>query len=223
MIDDPKPAEPGAHGGGMRQELMASLDSLLDLLRAVTKGELQQRATVDYPETHPVGALAVSANTMIDALVEAKKHSEEYSADLAERLATIERQEQAIQELSTPVIEVWPGVLCVPVIGSLSDSRATLMTRTLLATIVQKKSPLTIIDITGVDSMDARAADNFIRMARSVRLLGAKCVISGVHPNIARTLVRLGIDLAGIQSFRTTREALRTHVRAKKPRKHQQR
>jgi rsbT co-antagonist protein RsbR len=180
----------------------------------VTNGELHHRADVVYPETHPVGALALSANSMIEALAQAKKHSEEYSTNLSERIAIIEQQEAAIQELSTPVIEVWPGVLCVPVIGRLHDARATLMTRTLLAAIVQKKAPLTIIDITGVDTMDARAVDNFVRMARSVRLLGAKCVVSGIHPNIARTIVRLGIDLAGIQSFRTTREALRTYVRS---------
>jgi rsbT co-antagonist protein RsbR len=209
--------------GSMRSELMASLDQLLTLLKAVTMGELEHRASVAFPESHPVGALASSANSMIEALVEAKKHSEEYSADLAERIATIERQDQAIQELSTPVIEVWPGVLCVPVIGALHDARATLMTRTLLATIVHKKAPLTIIDITGVETMDARAADNFVRMARSVRLLGARCVVSGVHPNIARTIVRLGIELAGIQSFRTTREALRAHVLSTKRRRRRRR
>jgi rsbT co-antagonist protein RsbR len=62
--------------------------------------------------------------------------------------------------------------------------------------------------------MDTRAADNFMRMARSVRLLGAKCVLSGVHPNIARTIVKLGIDLSGIECFRSMREALRVFVKA---------
>lgn len=87
------------------------------------------------------------------------------------------------------------------------------MTRTLLATVVEKKTPLVIIDITGIEVMDTRASDNFVRMARSVRLLGAKCVLSGVHPNIARTIVQLGVDLSGIESYRSTREALLRFVK----------
>ena len=182
--------------GTTSAELFASLDGLRSVIRAVAAGETSRLLEIQFPESHPVGALTLSINAMMEALDESRKHSESYS-----------------RELSTPIIEVWPGVLCAPIIGVLDSVRATEMTRTLLATIVQKKTPLVIIDVTGIDVMDTRASDNFVRMARSVRLLGAKCVLSGVHPNIARTIVHLGIDLSGIESYRSMRDALYRYVR----------
>jgi rsbT co-antagonist protein RsbR len=208
------PPAPGATAG----ELFASLDTLTSVIRAVAGGG--QSAPLlegSYPESHPVGALTQSINSMLAALDESRRASDAYSRELAEKIETIERQRDAIRELSTPIIEVWPGVLCAPIIGVLDGTRATEMTRTLLATIVQKKTPVVIIDITGVEVMDTRASDNFIRMARSVRLLGAKCVLSGVHPNIARTIIQLGIDLSGIESYRSLREVLRKYVRSTTP------
>ena len=202
--------------GQMKAELLGSLGELLKALEAVSAGDLSHRLIVRYPESHPAGALTVSINTMIDALREAKSQSAAYSQELAEQLATIERQQAAIQELSTPIIEVWPGVLCVPIIGVLDSARAGELTGTLLGTITEKKAPYTIIDITGIEVMDTRTADHFIRMARSVRLLGAKCVLSGIRPNIARTIVHMGVDLSGVACYRTMREALRTYVTATK-------
>lgn len=199
----------------IKAELLGSVDELLSLLKAVTEGDLTRRLDVRYPDTHPVGALAMSINAMIDALKEARTQSTEYSTRLAEQVATIGRQQAAIQELSTPVIEVWTGALCVPIVGVLDSARATDLTGTLLHTIVQKKSPFTIIDITGIEVMDTSTADHFIRMARSVGLLGAKCVLSGIRPNIARTMVHMGIDLTGIESYRTMREALRSYVQSR--------
>lgn len=200
-------------GGTMSGELFASLDKLRSVILAVAGGESPRLLDVDYPETHPVGALTSSLNTMMQALDESRRQSSISLTELSEKIETIERQQAAIQELSTPIIEVWPGVLCAPIIGVLDSSRATEMTRTLLATVVEKKTPLVIIDITGIEVMDTRASDNFVRMARSVRLLGAKCVLSGVHPNIARTIVQLGVDLSGIESYRSTREALLRFVK----------
>jgi rsbT co-antagonist protein RsbR len=86
------------------------------------------------------------------------------------------------------------------------------MTSALLNAVVEKKATFAIIDITGIDAMDTGATDHFLRMARAVRLLGADCVLSGVNPNVARTVVHMGIDLAGIQTHRTLREALQSHV-----------
>ena len=199
----------------VRAEVLASVDELLSMLKAVSAGDLTRRLDVKYPDTHPVGALAMSINAMIDALQEARTQSTEYSDRLADQVATIERQQAAIQELSTPVIEVWTGALCVPIVGVLDSARATDLTSTLLHTITQKKAPFTIIDITGIEVMDTSTADHFIRMARSVGLLGAKCVLSGIRPNIARTIVHMGIDLTGIESYRTMREALKSYVQSR--------
>jgi rsbT co-antagonist protein RsbR len=208
-------SETTPEAAGIRSELLSSLDEVLLVLQDVANGELTRRLEVKFPESHPVGALTVGINSMIDALQEARAESERTLEELTEQITTIERQNTAIQELSTPIIEVWTGVLCIPVIGVLDSARATEMTRALLEAIVQKKAPGVIIDITGIDTMDTRAADNFVRMARSVRLLGAKCILSGVHPTIARTVVQLGIDLSGIESYRTMKDALRNYLRSR--------
>jgi rsbT co-antagonist protein RsbR len=213
MTDRESDGTSTVEGGTMSRELFASLDKLRSVILAVAGGESPRLLDVDYPETHPVGALTSSLNTMMQALDESRRQSSISLGELSEKIETIEKQQAAIQELSTPIIEVWPGVLCAPIIGVLDSSRATEMTRTLLATVVEKKTPLVIIDITGIEVMDTRASDNFVRMARSVRLLGAKCVLSGVHPNIARTIVQLGVDLSGIESYRSTREALLRFVK----------
>lgn len=208
-------SESSSHNGSVvEHELLGSFDDLLRVLRTITSGQLPDALELRYPDSHPVGALTSSINTMLEALRAARKRSDDYSRELADQIETIERQRAAIQELSTPIIEVWTGVLCAPIIGALDSGRATDMTEALLTAIVQKKTPWVIIDITGVDTMDTRAADNFVRMARSVRLLGAKCVLSGVHPNIARAIVQLGVDLSGIESYRTMREALRGCVQS---------
>jgi rsbT co-antagonist protein RsbR len=196
----------------VKGELLASLDGLLSVLRAIAAGDLTPHLEVPYPDSHPVGALALSINEMVSALREAQARSANYSQELKEKIETIERQHAAIQELSMPIIEIWTGVLCVPIIGVLDSSRAAEMTGTLLNAIVEKRAPLAILDITGIDVMDTRTADHFIRMARSVRLLGARCALSGVRPNIARMIVQMGIDLSGIDSYRSMREALRSYV-----------
>lgn len=104
------------------------------------------------------------------------------------------------------------GVLCVPVIGVMDSVRTSEMTSTLLSAIVQKQAKFTIVDITGIEVMDTRVVDHFLRMARAVRMLGARCVLSGVHPNISQTIVHMGIDMSAIETHRTIREALRHHV-----------
>jgi hypothetical protein len=77
----------------------------------------------------------------------------------------------------------------------------------------------TIIDITGIEAMDTRATDHFLRMARSVRLLGAECVLSGINPNVARSIVHMGVDLSGIGTYRSLRDALQAYVRRQQKQK----
>jgi rsbT co-antagonist protein RsbR len=136
-----------------------------------------------------------------------------YERELEAQLSTIEKQRAAIKELSTPMIEVWAGVLCVPIVGVIDSSRAAEMTSALLSAVVEKKVRFTIIDITGIDAMDTRATDHFLRMARSVRLLGAECVLSGINPNVARSIIHMGVELSGIQTYRSLRDALQHHVK----------
>ena len=201
----------GAEAGGAPQlvsDLLANISRLLELLLRVGTGEAVEKLEQRYPDSHPVGALTASLNELITSLSEARARSQGYVRELQDKLHAIEVQEAAIADLSTPILEVWDGVLCMPIVGIMDSMRATDMARTLLSTIIQCKARLVVLDITGIQVMDTRAVDHFLRTARAVRLLGARCVLSGVHPNVSQTIVHMGMDLKGIETHRSMREAL---------------
>jgi rsbT co-antagonist protein RsbR len=156
-----------------------------------------------------LGQLRIIKDDLQNALVRAESSNRELEA----KLETIERQQAAIRELSTPLIEVWSGVLCLPVVGIVDSVRSAEMTEALLEAIVDKQARIAIIDITGIDAMDTKTADHFIKMAKSVRLLGSECILSGINPAIAQTLTHIGVDLAGIRTMRNLRDALQAFLR----------
>ncbi|MDO9360923.1 MAG: STAS domain-containing protein [Polaromonas sp.] len=120
----------------------------------------------------------------------------------------INRQQQELLELSTPVIKLWDGVLAVPMIGTLDSSRTQLVMESLLQRIVETESTLAIIDITGVPTVDTLVAQHLLKTVTAIRLMGADCIISGIRPQIAQTIVHLGIDLQGVTSKATLADAL---------------
>jgi PAS domain S-box-containing protein len=127
--------------------------------------------------------------------------------DLTERRQTEERirqQTREILELSTPVMQMWKGVVVAPLIGTLDSQRTQQFMERLLSRIVESNSPLALVDIMGVPTIDTQTAQHLIETISAVRLLGAQVVLTGVRPAIAQTLVHLGIDLSGI----TTRSSL---------------
>ncbi len=195
------------------EQLKHYVREFFTVLRAVDAGELEARVPTPFGESEPMTALAITVNAIIERLSLVRNETQRYERELEEQLETIEKQRAAIKELSTPMIEVWAGVLCVPIVGVIDSSRAAEMTSALLAAIVEKKVRFTIIDITGIEAMDTRATDHFLRMARSVRLLGADCVLSGINPNVARSIVHMGVELNGIQTYRSLRDALQHHVK----------
>lgn len=200
---------PAAPISALRRDLEDSLGPILEMLRHVSQGDLSQRLDLQFPDDHPAGALANSVNSMTEALSRAREESAASLEEITQRLELIERQREAIETLSVPVIEVWSGVLCVPIVGILDSGRAADITQALMNAIIRQKGRYAIIDLTGIEIMDTTSADHFLRMARSVTLLGAKCALSGIHPNIARTIIHMGLDLGGLKSFRTMREALK--------------
>jgi rsbT co-antagonist protein RsbR len=149
-------------------------------------------------------------------LAQAKHVEEERTRELTEKLATIEQQRSAIRELSTPIMEVWNGILCLPIIGIMDTTRSADMTDALLRGVVGTRARAVIIDITGIEVMDTQTADHFIRMAKAVRLLGAECVLTGINPQIAQTVIHMGVDMSDVVSHRSLRDALQffiTHTR----------
>jgi len=109
----------------------------------------------------------------------------------------IRQQSREIMELSTPVMQVWQGVVAVPLIGSLDSQRTQQFMERLLERIVETNSPVALVDIMGVPTIDTQTAQHLIETITAVRLLGAQVVLTGVRPAIAQTLVHLGVDLSG--------------------------
>lgn len=137
--------------------------------------------------------------------VTARKRTE---ATLREQIETIQRQHEAIRELSAPIIEVWDGVLTVPVLGTLDRDRAAALMDALLAAVARTHCRRAIIDLTGVAAMDEATAEHLIRLVRAVQLLGAQGIVVGIQPQVARAIVSLGVELTSITTLANLREAL---------------
>jgi rsbT co-antagonist protein RsbR len=116
---------------------------------------------------------------------------------------TIRRQQEELLELSTPVDKLWDGVLALPVIGTLDSARTQVVMESLLQAIVQTNSRVAIIDITGVPTVDTVVAQHLLKTVTAARLMGADCIISGVRPQIAQTIVHLGINLSDVTTKAT--------------------
>jgi len=110
----------------------------------------------------------------------------------------ISRQQQELLELSTPVVKLWDGILALPIIGTLDSARTQVVMENLLQTVVATNSKYAIIDITGVPTVDTLVAQHLLKMITAARLMGAECIISGVRPQIAQTIVHLGINLEDV-------------------------
>ncbi|MDI1476890.1 STAS domain-containing protein [Polyangium sp. y55x31] len=135
---------------------------------------------------------------------------------LEEQLTLIQSQQQAIIGLSSPVIEVWQGVLVVPLIGSIDQARASVLLERLLTEVVGRQSSAVILDLTGVDTVDAEAAQHLSNVMRSVELVGATGLLSGIGPSVAKTMVDLGVDMQSRRTYPTLAEALRRLIGARK-------
>lgn len=126
------------------------------------------------------------------------------------REEVIARQQEDMLELSTPVVKIWDGVVALPLIGTLDSARTGVVMETLLQRIVETGSEVAIIDITGVPTVDTLVAQHLLKTVSAARLMGADCIISGIRPQIAQTMVHLQIDLSGVTTKATMAEALRT-------------
>lgn len=194
------------------QHILESVADALLALSNVGLGDYSTRLELEEGDTSPLASLYAGINDMIAALGKEQEKNKQYQEELEGKLATIERQRIAIQELSTPIMEVWDGVLCVPVVGLMDTARSSEMTSTLLRAVVEKSAKCAIIDITGIDVMDTRTVDHFVRMAKAVRLLGSECVLTGMNPHIAQTVVHMGLDLSNVVTRRNLRDALQQYV-----------
>ena len=125
------------------------------------------------------------------------------------REAVIARQQQELMEQSTPVVKLWEGILAMPLIGTLDSTRTQVVMESLLQQIVESEATIAIIDITGVPTVDTLVAQHLLKTVAAARLMGADCIISGIRPRIAQTIVQLGVDLNDVTTKASMAAALR--------------
>jgi len=127
---------------------------------------------------------------------------------LSEGQALIERQQLQLLEVATPVIRLWDGIVAVPLIGTLDSARSQVVMETLLEAIVEQHARFAILDITGVPTVDSLVAQHLMKTVAAARLMGAECVVSGIRPAIAQTIVHLGLDLGTVVTRSSLADAL---------------
>ncbi|UQA60946.1 PAS domain-containing protein [Polyangium aurulentum] len=165
-------------------------------------GNVYESLTV--PVRGPNGAVegVAGVNVIITDLWNARRA-------LEEQLLLVREQQRTIEQISTPIIEVWQGAVAMPLLGAFSGARAARAMEALLETIVDKQVSFAILDLTGVDTVDAETADALARIVQAVALLGAEALLVGLSPNVARTVVGLGLSLDKARTLRNLEEGLR--------------
>ncbi len=129
----------------------------------------------------------------------------------------IRRQQEELMELSTPVISIWEGIVVLPLIGTLDSTRTQQVMESLLNRIVQERARVAILDITGVPTVDTLVAQHLLKAVTAARLMGADCIISGIRPSTAQTMVQLGVDLREVTTKATLADAFAVALRKATP------
>lgn len=186
-----------ARQGFSPRETAVFILSLKESLNSVMKDEFK-----DDPEQLLSEALKV--NKLIDSF-----SINTFETFIRSREEVILRQTSEITEISTPVIRVWEGIVALPIIGTLDSARTQVVMESLLQEIVATESSVAILDISGVPAVDSLVAQHLIKTVSATRLMGAECIISGIRPEIAQTIVHLGIDLSQIVTKSSLASALR--------------
>lgn len=170
-------------------------------------------------DAHPLpggGAIAIFRDVTRQRNVRTGLETKEAALAAAEKenKDLIDRLRVALDELSTPVLEVWKDTLVLPVIGVVDTQRSAQMTERLLAEVASRRARYVIVDLTGVEVLDTATADRFGSLARGVRMLGARCIVTGIQPAVAQTMVAMGVDLGGVETLRNLAHALDRPMRA---------
>src|ERR1700761_3304243 len=172
--------------------------SLKEAILDVLQQEIASDPTALFKESQKVNRIMTSLSVVT------------FETFIKGREEVILRQTDEITEISTPVIRVWDGILALPIIGTLDSARTQIVMENLLQEIVETGSSIAILDISGVPAVDSLVAQHLIKTVSATRLMGAECIISGIRPEIAQTIVHLGIDLSNINTKASLAHALRS-------------
>jgi len=189
------------------------INHIEDVLSSIAAGDLDLRIESEIEDD--LTGVEQAINLLIEDLTHELKKSQRMKTELEEKLQKIQEQQKTIiqqqgdlLELSSPVSKVWDNILILPVIGTLDSQRTQVMMENLLHKIVQTGCTIAILDITGVPTVDTQVANHLLKTVTAARLLGAECIISGISPAIAQTIVHLGINLSAIRTKATLQDAM---------------
>ena len=207
--------------------LAQRLEAIENALAAAAAGVFTEMVPVDDSRIDELSAVEHGVNLMLEDIARLRQQdadrnrqleqmlelTQAQARKLEEALDTIRNQQQSIAELSTPILQLWDDVLAMPIIGVVDTRRSLDIMEKLLQEVSSRQSRFVILDITGVEVVDTKTADHFIKVTKAARLLGASCIVSGIRPAVAQTLVEIGVDMSSLSTVSTMRNALRECLR----------
>ncbi len=200
------------------QEMIDTVWEMQDVLQTAVGGDYSKRCTTVITQSfdsNPLTLVTPSVNLLLDELevnerkrVKAERDLTKTVEELQRQLKVVEKQAASIQDLSTPIMELWDDVLVLPVIGVVDTKRSADLMERLLTAVSDKQARYVILDITGVEIVDTKTADHFIKVIKAAQLLGSSCMLTGIRPAVAQTLVEIGVDLSSITTLSNLKEGL---------------
>lgn len=183
--------------GGNMEEFVRFIHFMQD----VFLNNLEDDSTLDFQQTRAI--LLLLASVFNDIILDV------FHVYLAEKERTIQAQQEELKHTSTPITEIWDGVLTLPIIGTLDSSRTMSVMENMLERIEKERAKVVVIDVTGVQAIDSQVSHHMIQMIRAVGLMGAKAILTGIRPEIARAITSLNIDLSLVSTRATLSDGLK--------------
>lgn len=173
----------------------------IHFMQEVFLDNLEADNTVDFQQTREI--LLLLASVFNDIILDV------FHVYLAEKERTIQAQQEELKHTSTPITEIWDGVLTLPIIGTLDSSRTMSVMENMLSRIEEERAKVVVIDVTGVQAIDSQVSHHLVQMIRAVGLMGAKAILTGIRPEIARAITSLNIDLSMVSTRSTLSDGLK--------------
>lgn len=193
----------------MTQNDTERIERVIEVLATATGGDYSIRVPVEDCENPLIIELEVGTNGLLDDLALSLAKNEDRQRKIEQQAQQLlEKQAELVRTLSTPVMMVWPGVLALPIIGTVEAERALLMTESILNQVVANRATHVILDLTGTDELVEATAKSLLRMAQAIKLLGARCLITGISPQTAKTIGTLHLDLNEVKALPLVSDAL---------------
>jgi rsbT co-antagonist protein RsbR len=184
------------------------VEELLGIIAAAANGDYDVRVPL-FEHDDPFLEVELGINYLLEELSAGRTRTDTQHAELIDRARQLsDQQDELVEALSTPILAVWPGVLALPLIGRIDDQRAATITATLLERITATRASHVILDLTGVSAIEAGTMPALLRMVRAIGLLGASCLLTGIHPAVAQQIVALGAEDLRIRSLAQLSDAL---------------